>query len=141
MPEPLTGGTYLVSATMLQGVTLSHSGRWNQEYEQDYQHRRQAVAAFRELWKTPEGQQRALAAAPAETWNHLFWEFETLRFSRLTSFLRQREPDDEIGFSILVYRLSDTDIAAALDARATELLPISEPHAEDLRRDGAVQGQ
>lgn len=38
------------------------------------------------------------------------------RFARLCAFLRQRPPDDEIGYAILIYRLSDDDIARALGA-------------------------
>ncbi len=34
-----------------------------------------------------------------------------------------REPDDEVGYSILIYRLSDADVAAAIEGPPCELLP------------------
>jgi hypothetical protein len=57
-----------------------------------------------------------------------------LRFARLTSYLRGREPDDEIGYSILVYRLTDADLAEALDGPPRELLPMPEADIEEIRR-------
>jgi hypothetical protein len=44
-----------------------------------------------------------------------------LAFHRLAAFLRQREPDDNVGFSILMYRLSDNDLSRALDGPPGEL--------------------
>ena len=46
--------------------------------------------------------------------------FAEYRFARLTAYLRQREPDDEIGYSILVFKLTDADIAQALDGPPAE---------------------
>jgi tetratricopeptide (TPR) repeat protein len=54
-----------------------------------------------------------------------------LRFARLCAFLRQREPDDNIGYSILIYRLSDRDVQQALTGKAVELVPEC---PENLRR-------
>jgi hypothetical protein len=31
------------------------------------------------------------------------------------AYLRQREPDDHVGHSILIYRLTDADLAQALE--------------------------
>ena len=52
-----------------------------------------------------------------------FRHYEDLRFGRLCSFLRTREPDDEVGHSILIYRLTDADVAGALEGKPPELLP------------------
>ncbi len=41
--------------------------------------------------------------------------FEQYRFARLTLYLRQRQPDAMLNYSILVYRLTDADLARALD--------------------------
>jgi hypothetical protein len=38
-----------------------------------------------------------------------------LRFARLTAYLRQREPDDHVGHSILIYRLTEEDLTEALE--------------------------
>lgn len=94
--EPLTAGTYCVSATMLQGVYRGREGRgaWSREKEQ--------------AWRVSREQRNESAAA--------FDRFERLRFARLITYLRQREPDAAPGFSILVYRLGATEVKAALEA-------------------------
>ncbi|MCX5900563.1 MAG: hypothetical protein NTX06_07500 [Proteobacteria bacterium] len=40
--------------------------------------------------------------------------FRQVRFARLCSYLRQREPDHQIGYSILVFYLNQKDIDKAL---------------------------
>ena len=52
----------------------------------------------------------------AAYWMRYLKGYEVLRFERLCSYLSQREPDDEVGYSILIYRLSDSDLSAALGA-------------------------
>jgi hypothetical protein len=58
---------------------------------------------------------------PLEQWYSAINDYEFLRFHRLAAFLRQREPDDNVGFSILVYHLSDDELARALDGPPVEL--------------------
>jgi 4-amino-4-deoxy-L-arabinose transferase-like glycosyltransferase len=135
-PRPLTGGTYLVSATMLDSAMLFNSGRWNQVYEGRWQNLRQNVQVYDELSKTAEGQQKLFAFQPEDQWKGMFKTYEDLRFGRLASFLRQREPDDEIGYSILVYRLTDEDIAQAIDGPPVELLAEPEWQTEYDRLNG-----
>ena len=88
VPTPLAGGTYLISATMLQCCMFSPPGRWNKAYEQSYQDVRQDVATFLRLSETPEGKQQLRAAAPESAWHELFHLYERLRFSRLAAYLR-----------------------------------------------------
>src|SRR3989442_1506121 len=47
--------------------------------------------------------------------------FEVYRFARLIAYLRQREPDKEINYSILVYHLTDADVERVLDGPPPEL--------------------
>jgi len=47
--------------------------------------------------------------------------FEQLRFARLCAFLRQRAADEFIGYSILVYWLTDDDLQRALYLPPAEL--------------------
>jgi hypothetical protein len=42
-------------------------------------------------------------------------QFAQLRLARLFSHLRTREPDDQIGYSILIYRVSHDELSRALD--------------------------
>lgn len=97
--DTLTGGVYCVSATMLQAVPIVPMGKWCRFYEQDYQ--------------------RLLASDEARRGEHDLWL--QLRFGRLAAYLRQREPDDNVGHSILIYRLSDDDVRAALSGPPAEL--------------------
>jgi hypothetical protein len=120
----LAGGTYLISATLLQPFRSSFEGGvgpWNQTYESAYQQLRPALVPL----LTGDGTTRiaALQARSPAEWTELMTMYEHLRFARLTAFLRQREPDDNINFSILVYRLSDADLARALDGPPAEMEP------------------
>jgi hypothetical protein len=123
VPRPLTGGLYCVSATMLQSVYLKFPGHWNVIYEQGFQHLchdiEPSARAGTDL-ATFERLMPHLTAADVQTG---FQNYEDLRLGRLCSFLRQREPDDEVGYSILIYRLTDDDIARALGGDPSELLP------------------
>jgi len=71
--------------------------------------------------------------APEQQWQAMLNTYETARFMRLASYLRQREPDDEIGYSILVYRLTDEEVAEAIDGPPVELLPEPEWETENRR--------
>jgi len=134
-PRPLTGGTYLISATLLDAVMLTDAGRWNEEYESRLRNLQQSVNAYYAMSSTPEGREQLFSHAPENEWQEMFKVYETLRFSRLTSFLRlRREPDDEIGYSILVYRLTDAEVALAVEGPAIELLEAPEWQLEDRRR-------
>ncbi len=61
------------------------------------------------------------SAANDQQWGQIFNLFARARFARLCSYLRQREPDDEVGYSIMIYRLSDGDLARALDGPPAEM--------------------
>jgi hypothetical protein len=116
LPPPLEPGLYCVSATMLEQVYSRPRGRWNAAYEQLYQQGREFVDVLRgrgvdhnTTSLTPD-EQRACAL------------FEELRWARLCSFLRAREPDDLVGYSILLYRITESELANALDGPPVELL-------------------
>jgi hypothetical protein len=120
----LAGGTYLVSATLLQPYRSRSEGAlgpWNQTYESGYQLMKRAVAPL--LTGDETTRAAALPARSPDEWTRLMAVYEPLRFARLTAYLRQREPDDNINFSVLVYRLSDADLARALDGPPAELKP------------------
>lgn len=91
----LSGGVFCVSATALQSVYLDVPGRWNPEYEQEYRRMQTALGA---------GQL---------TGERMLDRFDHLRASRLMAFLRQREPIARIGYSILIYDLTDEDVRRA----------------------------
>lgn len=120
----LTAGTYFISATLLQPVlqpTRGAFGPWNERVEQEYQAVRQFVAPL--LSDEPTERRAALARLPAETWIQAINTHEYLRFRRLAAFLRQREAEDNVGFSILVYHISADELSRALDGPPVELGP------------------
>jgi hypothetical protein len=107
--SPLTPGRYLVSASLLPPVYLTHArGPWTPEYETTYQELRRGFRSrfgtgSVDLDRLAPGEQRAVAA------------YEEYRFRRLTAFLWKRKPDAMVGYTILVYELSQADLDTALD--------------------------
>jgi len=101
----LTGGVYCISATMFQQVyTLVRHG-WSREHERRYQDLRQWVDG----WHHGRDATARDAAIPR------LLELEQLQFGRLCAGLRRRAPDDEVGYSILIFRLTDADLRRLLD--------------------------
>ena len=101
----MTGGVYCISATMFQQIyTLVRHG-WAPVHERRYQELR----AWADAWLAD------LDHTPRETALPLLIELEHLRFGRLCAKLHPRVPDAEVGYSILIFRLTDADVKAALD--------------------------
>ena len=118
----LSGGTYLVSASLLQPIQYDLEGPWgpwNRRFEDLYGQLARMAAPL--LADNPAERRAALEAHPLAQWREVLTRYETFRFARLTAWLRQRQPDDQIGHSILVYRLSDAEIAQALEGPPAEL--------------------
>jgi hypothetical protein len=102
VPGPLSGGIYCISVTMLEGPYLAAPGPWTASYESQYQeilHNLQAYKATEAL-----GQAR---------WAQMFLDYDQLRAARLFAYLRNREPDANIGHSILIFKLTDDDVNRA----------------------------
>lgn len=106
------GGWFAISATHFQRVYLDIHGPWNDRYEQLYQQLRAEVAKPNPPASDAAAQARMLRAA---------MDFEVLEFGRLCRFLRERAPDGIIGASILLFRLTDREVALALEAPLPEL--------------------
>ena len=127
--DELIGGIYCISATMLQCVyPRVPRGPWAESYEQLYQASRTEVLYFRSRQRQLSREGGTLGEAELQQWNQERERFHSLRFARLCSFLRQREPDDHVGYSMLIYRLSNSDVRQALHGPPAEKIP-------DLRRE------
>ncbi len=113
----LGGGIYAVSATMLQSVYTKAPGPWAAPYERRYQ---EGLATLRRL-ADPGGDPAERERLMREFMNDEFLLFDHLRFARLCAWLRRREPDDSVGYSILIYRLTDGDVRDALYGPPAEL--------------------
>lgn len=105
-PERLEPGLYCISATLLQQVYALGGGRWSAALERRYQ-----TLRARPLDLVPPA---AVAGGPdpAE-------EFSALRFGRLCHFLRRREPDAQVGYAILIYRVSGAELQRYLEGPPT----------------------
>ena len=96
VPYELEPGLYCLSATILNEVYSVYRGPWTPQMEAEWQSSR-------------------VTPPTAAT----FPQFDYLRLARLCKFLQLREPDAHAGYSILIYRLTATDLAAALDHPVT----------------------
>ncbi|MBL9214411.1 MAG: glycosyltransferase family 39 protein [Opitutaceae bacterium] len=114
-------GLYAVSATMLQNVYLGLRGPWTAANERRYQQLRRDEPGFRALSRHQAPPPEMLAGRPGYDWYYAWAAFEQLRFVRLCHYLRARPPDAMIGYSILVYRLTQEEIDRALHGSMADL--------------------
>jgi hypothetical protein len=122
VPKLMTGGVYCISATMLQSVYMKNPGRWNKLYEKGFKQLRSEIEPSLRAGANLAAFERLTPHLTPEQLQDGFQDYEDLRFSRLCSVLRRREPDDRVGYSILIYRLNDADVEHALEGRPGELL-------------------
>lgn len=117
-PPRLRGGVYCVSATVLQTVYLAPTpGPWTPKYENLYQKMELLLKEFERTKDDPPLHEQLLRSTGLLTWADVFYFYESVRLAKLCAFLRQREPDDQVGHSILIYRLSDADLQKAFSAK------------------------
>ena len=131
--SPLGRGVYCISATMLQQVYTPVPGPWTANREEEYQKLRALEPVFSAYVTQPARRAELERDAPAERWQTAMSRFEWLRLARLCAYLRLRPADDNVGYSILIFRLSAGEVAAAtggsleqwqaLIARATAARP------------------
>jgi len=115
----LTGGIYCISATMLQSVYTRAPGPWSAPYEAAYQRTRVDIERLGSVTR----EALVMSDRDRAAWHRLTSDFDQLRLARLSAYLRRREPDDQIGYSILIFRLTDRDVQDALSGPPVELLP------------------
>lgn len=116
-PAPLGGGVYCVSATVLDVISRLF---YTRDDERDYQAALTNLAAFARASESEQAWTALMHTTGERYWRDLFARFDQLRTGRLAAFLRQREPDAMAGYSILIYRLSDADIARATTGPAPD---------------------
>jgi len=118
MPAELTGGVYAISATLLQSTLQTPMGPWCDVYEDLYRGDRAAL----QRWGKAAVEDRPRIETEGElAWTARMRRFEELRLARLCASLRRRSPDGNAGHSILIYRLSDEQLRAAIDGPPVEL--------------------
>ena len=122
-------GIYAISATLLESVYTERFGPWNKLYERQYQATLKTLMVLESTGNDPARRAALLQKYPPQFWEKQYAAFEALRFSRLCAYLRHRPPDDQVGYSILLWRLDEASIAAAMQGPAAELLdaPVATP--------------
>jgi hypothetical protein len=110
-PVPLGAGVYCISATMLDVIGTMF---YKPEYETNYQAALQNLTVLARASESEDAWSALMRETGDEHWRQLFVQFDQLRTGRLVAFLRRRQPDAMVGYSILIYRLTDQDVAEAL---------------------------
>jgi len=106
-------GLYCVGATMLEQVYSLYQGPWTVKLEKEYQFLRSFEPMFQAYWSDPAARARLEREVPPDKWIASRDNFQHLRFARLCYCLRARKPDATVGYSILIYRLTADEVAAA----------------------------
>jgi hypothetical protein len=118
----LSPGVYCISATLLQNaIEDNYPGPWTLSQERTYQTVSAHVAKL--LQSGNPGDREIKPGRPQNVQAKQMELFDKLRSKRLFAYLRHRKPDDEVGYSILIYRLSSQDIQAALFGPPAEIRP------------------
>ncbi len=107
-------GVYAISATMLQHVYSNIRGEWTLELEKEFQQLRSMESTLLAYQNDAKQWETLLLAAPAQNWTIAWKRYELLRFARLCHYLRVRNPDAMIGHSILIFRVDEFEINAAI---------------------------
>ena len=107
-PVTCQAGNYCFSATML---IKPGQGRppWDEGCEREY---RELLSKFREMEQT--NRLRRDDPESVRMWRTFLMILADRQVHRLKSYLIGRKPDAMIGYSILIFRLSDTELRAAL---------------------------
>lgn len=121
VPAAISGGTYAISATMLRRVYTPVRGPWTPSFEATYARTQTWVQGFiaapaGATIHDLDGSPMSDAAVTERLWN-----YEALQFGRLCHLLEYREPVANVGYSILIYHLTDHEVSTALYGTLHEL--------------------
>jgi hypothetical protein len=114
-PVPLRGGVYCVSATVLNVIGRLFYGP---EHEGNYQAALAELVRFARASESEQAWSALMQQTGEPYWHQLFAQFDQLRTGRLMAFLRRREPDAMVGYSILIFRLTDQEVSQAVNGPA-----------------------
>ncbi len=121
-PYPFAPGFYAISVSLLQGVHTAAFGPWSRNYESAYQAARADMKRLESIHRrtTKSNRGKDVALDPAQL--QRFKLYDHLRFARLCAWLRHHgRPIGHAGHGILIWRLSYSDLVAALDGAPAEL--------------------
>jgi hypothetical protein len=111
---PYAPGIYAISATLFQGIGTQTVGPWNKVFETAYQRTLSNINVYDTSLRDPQKHAELLAKYPQEFWDREYTTFDKLRFARLCAWLRhRRQPDDQVGYAILIWHLDATELTEA----------------------------
>lgn len=112
----LEPGLYAVSATRLQNVYIQAQRSWSREYETRYRSLGSLIQEIKSAHNDPAALDSISDRVGGDTRVTLaIKRFHTLRFLRLTQYLRLLEPEAQAAYAINIYRLDAEQLAIALD--------------------------
>lgn len=117
---PLQDGVYCLSATMLQGVYSRFHRPWTPANETLYRQVQAQINRWNSTSNDPVERKHLLQENGVNDWAACIQIYGDLRLARLCAYLRHRVPDDEVGYSILIFRLSDREVQRALGGASPE---------------------
>ena len=115
------GGIYCVSATHLQTV-YSVFPEWSASEERQYRDLSKRLEQI--VTSEGEGALRRRIAAGDQMTNQMVMIHEMGAAARLMAYLRERKPDVQIGFSILIFHLRDAEVQQALRGELFSFSPL-----------------
>jgi hypothetical protein len=151
VPLDLKGGTYCLSASILHTVVLRIFGVWSVPHEEAYQEllrlerelakveddalsrdafianelKTLRARAMKDESRVARELVERIDRDPQRAWRNLLSErshnLGYYQMARLAAYLRTQEFDAQVGYSILIYRLSDEQVEAALYGPPAEL--------------------
>ncbi|HTB80370.1 MAG TPA: glycosyltransferase family 39 protein [Opitutaceae bacterium] len=119
---PLTPGIYAISASLLESINPLTFGPWSPIYENAYQQELTNMQILEQAGGNASAHAALLEKYPQKYWDEQYGNLELLRAARLYAWLRHnRQPDDSIGYSILIFKLDAAALQAALQGPPAEL--------------------
>lgn len=106
-PAQVHGGWFVISATHYTRVYMTTRGPWTPAYEAVYRELQARLVATQNKSGPLTEDENARLLQDA-------MDYEVMQFGRLSYSLQNREPLRVIGGSLLLFRLSDAEVAAAL---------------------------
>ena len=121
-PFELKGGVYCINATMLHLVYLPELLNIDNLEDRDIDEALYCEVSSKmpEFFKSignPDRFRAFISAKGDEYWSNCYRLYQLLRFAKLAKYLEMRKPDDNIGYSILIFKLTDAEVENALKAK------------------------
>lgn len=118
----LRPGYYAISATLLQSVYSAAAGPWTPAYENAYQEARAVVQLYEHAIGDRTKMAKLIAKLGEADLVAAIDAHDALRFGRLCAWLRyQGEPPSHVGHAIFIWRLTESDLNAAINGPPAEL--------------------